>query len=276
MTFRFKLSRAFQVCSVGLFAFVAIALQGCSDDADESAAAADKTILVAGASGRSGSYIINELRQEGRTIRSMTRSAAGAVERLGADFEDMNWIEGDAKDADRMMEIMDGVDLVISVIGSREREGPNGPEFVDWEGVRNLVDAAVAANVEHFVLLTALGASDPDHPLNKALGDALKWRFKGEEYLRASGLAYTIVRPVGLVHDPAPDKGIYIAQGDKWRDMARGTIYYGDLAAILIGAVGNPDAFNKTIEVANREGIVPGTWNVTYPDLVTDAELAAE
>ncbi len=276
MTFRFSTSGAFYICMAGLFAFATFALQGCSDDNTQSVDVADNTILVAGASGRSGSYIITDLKQQGRTFRSMTRSATGAVERLGADFEDMNWVEGDARDADRMMEILDGVDLVISVIGSREREGPNGPEFVDWEGVRNLVDAAVAAEVEHFVLLTALGASDPDHPLNKALGDALKWRFKGEEYLRDSGLAYTIVRPVGLVHDPAPDKGIYIAQGDKWRDMARGTIYYGDLAAILIGAIGNSDAFNKTIEVTNRDGIEPGTWNVTFPDLITDAELPDE
>ena len=254
---------------------LALALQACGGNVMDRLGLGDETLLVAGASGRAGSYIVTDLQQGDRTFRAMTRSEARAIERLGDDFRDVDWIEGDARDAARMMEVMDGVDLVISVIGANEREGPNGPEFVDWEGVRNLVDAAVAADVDHFVLLTALGASDPDHPLNKALGDALKWRFKGEEYLRASGVPYTIVRPVGLVHDPAPDKGIYIAQGDNWREMFRGTIYYGDLADILIAAAGNPDAFNKTIEVANREGIVPETWNASFPDLVTDAELNA-
>ncbi len=276
MTRGFVFNHVSRMCAMSVLLLALIPLQACSDNADQSLSVTDKTIFVAGASGRAGSYIITQLRQEGRSFRAMTRSKIGAVERLGVDFEDMNWVEGDARDAARMMEIVDGTDLIICVIGSREREGPNGPEFVDWEGVRNLVDAAVAADVEHFILLTALGASDPDHPLNKALGNALTWRFKGEEHLRASGLAYTIVRPVGLVHDPASDKGIYIAQGDKWRDMFRGTIYYGDLASILIAAAGNPAAFNKTIEAANREGITPGAWNVTFPDLVTDAELGAE
>ena len=249
-------------------------VEACTEQPENASGLSNKTILVAGGSGRAGSYIVKRLEADGHSFRALTRNQQSAIERLGADYADMNWVEGDARDPARMMEIMQGVDVVISVIGSREREGPNGPEFVDWEGVRNLVDAAVEADVENFVLLTALGASDPEHPLNRMLGDALKWRFKGEEHLRASGLAYTIVRPVGLVHDGAGTRGIYIAQGDQWRDLFQGTIAYDDLASVLIAAAGDPAAHNKTFEITNRDDVDPGLWNVAFDELVTDTELA--
>ena len=79
---------------------------------------------------------------------------------------------------------MPGIERVICVIGTREVAGPNSAEFVDYGGVRNLVDAARAAGVRHFVLLTAIGTTDPEHPFNKFTKGALQWRFKGEEHLR--------------------------------------------------------------------------------------------
>ena len=236
----------------------------------------DKTILVAGASGRAGRYVIRHLKDQGLTIKSLTRSEERAIERWGEDYRDMNWVEGDVRDADRMMEVMDGVDMVISVVGSRDREGPNGPEFVDYGGVVNLVDAAVANDVEHFVLLTALGASDPKHPLNKVLGDALTWRFKGEEHLRASGLAYTIIRPTGLVDTPTGEKGVSIVQGDKWKDIFRGTISRDDLALVFIETLRNPNAHNTTFEIVNRDDLEPGTWKDQINQLMNDDDLAKQ
>ncbi len=236
----------------------------------------EKTILVAGASGRTGHYVIRHLKDQGLTIKSLTRNEERAIERWGEEYRDMNWVEGDVRDADRMMEIMGGVDMVISVVGSREREGPNGPEFVDYKGVVNLVDAAVAHNVEHFVLLTALGASDPDHPLNKVLGNALTWRIKGEEHLRASGVTYTIIRPTGLVDAPTGEKGVSIVQGDKWKDIFRGTISRDDLALVFLETLRNPASHNTTFEIVNRDDIEPGAWQDQINQLLNDEDLNAQ
>jgi len=73
---------------------------------------------------------------------------------------------------------MSGVDAVISSIGARGKDGPDRPEMIDYQGVRNLTDAAKAAKVRQFVLVSS--RSDPGRPsLNRMFGDVLVWKLKG-------------------------------------------------------------------------------------------------
>ena len=255
-------------------------LAGCSEPSQEATShqvdLTAKTIFVAGGSGRAGRYVVERLDARDLNFTPMTRDRDAAVERLGPAFSDMNWVEGDVRDAEQMKTLLAGMDMVICVVGSRETEGPNGPEFVDYQGVANLVDAAVIAGVEHFVLLTAIGVTDDNHPLNKLLGNALIWRFKGENHLRQSGLTYTIVRPAGLVDDPSGEKGVFLDQGDNWKDIFRGTITRGDLADILIASLETSHSHNKTFEIVNRTDVDPGLWRDVFPSLLTDQELDSD
>ena len=244
--------------------------QGGGPEAAATAAQREELILVAGASGRVGRYVIGHLKEQGRSFRSLTRSRATAIERWGAAYADMNWVEGDVRDAARMREIMADVTAVISVVGSREISGPNSAEFVDYGGVVNMVDAAKAEGVEHFVLLTAIGVTDPAHPFNKATKGALEWRFKGEEYLRDSGIAYTIARPAGLVNRPAGEQGLLIEQGDNWRPLVRSTLSRDDLAQVLIESLEIPGARNATFEIANDPAKAPGDWRARLAALEPD------
>ena len=266
-----KLTLAIGAIALGLI------LAGCSEtDPGPSADQVelqDKAIFVAGGSGRAGRYIVDRLDARNLNLTAMTRNKASAIERLGEAYADINWIEGDVRNAETIKKLLTGIDMVICVIGSRETEGPNGPEFVDYRGVANLVDAAVAADVEHFVLLTAIGVTDDAHPLNKLLGNALIWRFKGEQHLRQSGLTYTIVRPAGLVDEPAGEKGVFLDQGDNWRDIFRGTITRGDLAEVLIASLETTHSHNKTFEIVNRTDLEPGIWRQTFPQLLNDSDL---
>ena len=232
----------------------------------------DKTIFVAGGSGRAGRYID----ARGLNFTPMTRNKQAAIERLGPAFSDMGWVEGDVRNAEQVKDLLADMDMVICVIGSRETEGPNGPEFVDYKGVANLVDAAVAAGVDHFILLTAIGVTDENHPLNRLLGNALVWRFKGENHLRKSGLTYTIVRPAGLVDDPSGEKGVFLDQGDNWKDIFRGTITRGDLADVLIASLETTHSHNKTFEIVNRTDLDPDLWRGTFADLFSDQELMSD
>ncbi len=230
-----------------------------------------KTILVAGASGRAGRYVVQHLRADGLRFRAMTRSRAEAVKRLGDEYAAVDWVECDVRDTAQVAAAMRGVDLVISVIGANTVGDDNSAEFVDYRGVRNLVDAAVRAKVEQFVLLTAIGVTDPAHPFNKATKGALGWRFKGEEYLRASGLTYTIVRPGGLVNEPAGQKGLRFEQGDIWRPLVRSTLSRDDLALVLIESLRQPAAHNVTFELINDASLPAGAWRDRFATLNRDA-----
>jgi uncharacterized protein YbjT (DUF2867 family) len=233
-------------------------------------------VLVAGASGRVGIYVVRRLKEQGIPFRAMTRSRAEAEKRLGPDFAGVDWVECDVRDPARVAAAMAGVTRVISVIGSREVAGDNSAEFVDYGGVRNLVDAAAAARVQHFVLLTAIGVTDPGHPFNKASKGALGWRFRGEEYLRRSGLGYTIVRPGGLVNEPAGQKGLRLEQGDQWRPLLRSTLSRDDLALVLIESLAAPGARNATFELVNDPALPRGNdWRRQLAGLRPDPAPAA-
>ena len=201
-------------------------------------------VLVAGASGRTGSAVLAALRQSDYTIRALTSNRARAVERHGGAWP---WVEVDVRDAHAVTAVMSGVDYVISTLGARQREGPMGPEFVDYGGVRNLVDAAQAAGAKHFVLMSS-AAAGPYRERSRMIqfGDVRYWKTRGEQHLKASGLPYTIVAASGLESQPPRGTGIRVISR---REYDTGLIAISDVAMLLVDALTNPDARNKTFAV---------------------------
>ena len=215
------------------------------------------TVLVPGASGKSGRFVMAILTEQGYDARGMTRN----VERASAASEaDYAWVQGDVKNPQDLSAAMEGVDYVICTIGTQEPTGENSPEFVDYGGVRNLVDAAKAANVKHFVLLSSAGASreDPEDRLNKMFGNVVIWKHRGENYLKASGLDYTIVRPGGLLENlyELGERGLKFEQGD----TGTGIIHRGDVAEVLVAALKDPAAKGKSFELYSDENAPADNW----------------
>ncbi|KAF0930310.1 hypothetical protein E2562_031977 [Oryza meyeriana var. granulata] len=92
--------------------------------------------------------------------------------------------------------------IVVCSIGASEKDilDVTGPYRIDYMATNNLVRAATAAKVEHFILVTSLGTNRIGFPaflLNLFWG-VLCWKRRAEEALIGSGLAYTIVRPGGM------------------------------------------------------------------------------
>lgn len=81
------------------------------------------------------------------------------------------------------------------------------PEQVDWVGQRSQIDLAAQHGVRQVVLVSSMGVTKPDHPLNRiGNGKILMWKRMAEEYLVNSGLAYTIIHPGALC---APLVGLF-------------------------------------------------------------------
>jgi uncharacterized protein YbjT (DUF2867 family) len=88
---------------------------------------------------------------------------------------------------------------------------PNSSIAVDKQGTINLIDAAKAAKVTHFVLVSSLltnGAAckqtdNTNYKVLQAFGGVLASKREAEVYLQKSGLDFTVVRPGGLSNDPA-------------------------------------------------------------------------
>ncbi len=228
--------------------------------------AGPRTVLVAGATGQTGQLVVQELRTQGFAIRALVRDADKARATLG---EDVELMVGDVQDPASLAPAMRGADAVISTIGARGAKGPDSPEAIDYSGVRNLVEAAAAARVQQFVLVSSRGATQEDNALNRMFGNVLIWKLKGEDALRASGVAYTVIRPGGLINVPGGDKAIMFEQGDPVvRDS---TIARADLARICVAALQHPEARNRTFETSSLPGSPATDWQALFAALTPDA-----
>ena len=97
---------------------------------------------------------------------------------------------------------------VVSTLGARAVKGTRP----DFEGNRNAVDAARSAGVTRFVLVTVIGAGDSYAAspwiARRVLDTVMKEKTKAEDYLKTSGLDYTIIRPGGLLDKEAQGQGL--------------------------------------------------------------------
>jgi uncharacterized protein YbjT (DUF2867 family) len=208
-------------------------------------------ILIVGASGRLGGAVARMLIAKGRAVRAMSRTASKLRElkTLGADVA-----IGDLRDPASLQRACQGVSRVLAAAHAFDEQGNNTPRNVDELGNCNLVDAAKAYGVEHFVFTSAHDVR-PDHAV-----DFFRHKFKAEEYLRGSGLSYTILRPTPFMEFWAVLIGQPIVAKRRATVFGRGInpinfVAVDDVARFALMALENPVARNQIIEIGGPENL---------------------
>ena len=239
-------------------------LMGCSQTADaiDSSASEPPVVLVIGATGRTGGPILAALGDDYR-IRALVRDLDRARAKLPAN---VTLFPGDVRQPETLTSAFEGARFVVSAVGARFvdkgdlDDSTNTAELVDYEGVKHLAGAARTAGVEHFVLISAMGVTNPEHPLNR-FNNIMHWKLKGENALRASGVPYTIVRPGGLTDEAGGTLGTLVTQGD---NQGLGQTNRIDAARICVRALNDPAAHNVTLEVVKdaSQPVVPPDGNI--------------
>ncbi len=151
-------------------------------------------ILVVGASGSLGRLVTSDLLSKGQNVRLLVRTPekVNDFKQRGAEI-----IQGDLIDPTSLERACAGVDKVFAAAHSMLGKGKYKSESVDGTGHRNLIDAAKKAGVSHFVYTSVLGAAKY-HPI-----DFFRTKYSIEEYLKHSGLNYTILRPSAFMETHA-------------------------------------------------------------------------
>jgi len=222
-------------------------------------------VLVAGATGGVGQQVVNKMLARGVQVRVLARDPERATALFG---KQADIVPGDVRQPESLVSAMHGMRAVICTTGGNAQNPDNSPEHVDYEGVRNLVGAAMQAGVKHFVLVSTIAVTKPEHPLNR-FGRILDWKLKGENALRESGLTYTIVRPGGLTNEPGDQHALQFDQGDR----ISGMISRADVAEVCIQALEQPAAQNVTLEVIQAPGSAPAVedWGGMFSNLAPDS-----
>ncbi len=206
-------------------------------------------VLVAGATGKTGQWVVKRLLHYGIAVRVFSRQSDKALRMFGEGVEIVN---GKIQSTSDIARAVKGCDAVISALGSSSYSGESSPAEVDRDGVMRLVDEAVKAGVKHFGLVSSLGVTKWYHPLNLFAG-VLQKKWEAEEHVREvfskQPLSYTIVRPGGLKDGEPLQHKLHVDTGDS---LWSGWINRSDVAELLVLSLWLEKAKNKTFEVINE------------------------
>jgi uncharacterized protein YbjT (DUF2867 family) len=213
-------------------------------------------ILVVGATGTLGMEICRRLGSAGQRFSAMVRSTSDpakkdVLRKLGGEL-----VEGDLKNGGSLDRACAGATAVITTPTAilSQQQGDTF-DSVDLRGQMQLIDAASAAKVGHFVFVSVSGnlLKHGDNPLLAA-------KQAVENHLRQSGLAYTILRPRSFTEIwLSPHLGFDFAN-------AKATIYGSgqnkisyislhNVADFAVEALSNPAARNAVLELGGPEAL---------------------
>jgi uncharacterized protein YbjT (DUF2867 family) len=226
-------------------------------------------ILVVGATGLLGGRITTKLLAQGKQVRILVRhdspSAAMAQQGMATAAETLisagaQPVYGDLRDRASLDAACAGVDTVITTANSALRGFD--VEEVDRKGTFNLIDAASAAGVTHFIYTSANGATtDSPNPFMAAKAAC-------EERLRDSGMRFTMLQPgtfmeiwIGMVVGGAlraQQPVTLVGKGDH----AHSFVSLEDVANFAVASVDNPIAYDQSI-------LIGGPASHSWTDVVT-------
>ena len=194
-------------------------------------------VLVVGATGHTGKRVI-EILNNSNTFEPYAMIRKEDQRQM---FEDMD-VETVLADLEKdVTETVQGMDKVIFAAGSGGKTGEDKTIAIDQNGAIKMIDAAKQAKVKKFVMLSSMGADNPE--ANKDLMVYLEAKNKADEHLKSSGLTYTILRPGALTDDLGLAK---VKLAEKLNET--GEISRDDVAFLLVMSLADPLVKNKTIE----------------------------
>ena len=172
-------------------------------------------IFVTGGSGFLGSYIIQELIQQGKSVRALRRQRSLPFYLPPEISEKISWVDGDILDVGGLSENLEGCSQIIHTAGLVSFNPSDKQKLfkINIEGTANLVNAAIEAGITDFMHISSVGALGrgngtemineekkwtgntglSNYSVSKYYGEMEVWRGMGE------GLSPLVVNPVTLL-----------------------------------------------------------------------------
>lgn len=229
-------------------------------------------VLVTGATGYTGGYLVRRLVKDGYQVRVLARSRDKAEGFKGIG---VGVVLGDIRDESVVNEAVKGMDIVFHLVAVFRIAGLKDKDYWDIHvlGTKNILEASLKHKIKRFIHCSTIGVhggvsqmpANEESPFNP--GDIYQLtKLEGEkvaiQYWKDKGLPVVIVRPAGI-YGPgemrflklfrAVSKGIFIMIGNGqiyWHP-----VYIDDLIQGIMLAATVPDIEGEIFIIGSEEYI---------------------
>ena len=229
-------------------------------------------IVVAGATGQTGSRIFSRLvAQSGVSVKGGVRNVEKASKAFpsGSTLSHLDVVEDSLADLTQTLQGSNGLIIACGMNPAKNLlRMSKAAHEVDNVGTCKLIDAAKEAGVKKIVLVSSIltngrewgQENSPGFVATNAFGGALDEKLAAEKHLRDSGLDYTIVRPGGLkASSPTGSLTLY-----KEDSLNSGEVSRDFVADVCVASLNEAKASNAVVEIIEDESkpVKPISWEV--------------
>ena len=196
-------------------------------------------VVIAGGHGQIALRLEEQLSARAERVRGLIRNPehAADLEARGAEP-----VICDMEAEDDLAPFVEGADAIVFAAGAGPGSGPARKRTVDLGAAVKLIDAAGRLGIDRYVMVSAIGASDPESS-SDAMRPYYDAKAEADTQLAGSGLAFTIVRPGALTNDPGTG---HVRAG---HNIGTGSITRDDVAATVVAALAAPNTIGVTFDV---------------------------
>ncbi len=202
-------------------------------------------VLIAGGHGKIALILSRLLADGGHTPRGLIRDPAQAADLEGVGARPVICdLEHDEVDPH-----VGGAEAIVFAAGAGPGSGPDRKRTVDYGAAVKCVDAAERLGVRRFVIVSSIGAHDPEGG-PEAMQPYLRAKAQADQRVIGSGLEWTVVRPGSLTDDPGTGRiAVHTDLGH------RGPVSREDVARTIAALLEHDAGIRSTFELF--AGVVP-------------------
>ena len=222
-------------------------------------------VAVIGGTGFVGSYVVNALLGDGHNVALLVRPGS---ESKAPSHDRIQPVIGEVGSREAIDTTVADCDAVIYCIGILREDKAKGITFeaLQYRGVVDSVDAAQAAGVKRFLLMSANGVEKRATPYQKT-------KHSAEEYLQASRLEATVFRPSvifgdphgrmeiatqlyqDIVKPPIPAAGFHNGLLPSKGQLMMSPVHVQDVAKAFVAALADPASLGRTYELGGPDDL---------------------
>ncbi len=200
-------------------------------------------VIVVGANGQIGRRVVKQLQESDQhSVVAVVRKQEQAIELQEKGIE-AALVDLEGK-VEQIAQTFTGADCIIFSAGSGGHTGPDKTLLIDLDGAVKCIEAAEAAGVERFLMVSAFDA-DKREKWSAEMRPYYVAKHYADRMLEQSSLNYTIIRPGGLINDPPKERIIAGVEAEP------NTISRDDVASVLVQAIDEPNTYQKSFNLVN-------------------------